>query len=61
MSDLALIIATWCMSEWEGCGCNLPKGHGPAQLHHCASCPSEWTDAQAAEWWEFFKTEMRIK
>lgn len=39
-----------CMSEWEGCLCNLPKQH--EGLHRCVAreCGCTWTTQQADEW-----------
>lgn len=60
MNELSFqeLVNSWCMSDWEGCLCQLPKEH--EGKHKCGykSCSSEWTDEQSTEWWKKLKAEI---
>lgn len=55
MTSLDELVATSCLSDWEGCLCGLPKDHEPPHRCPVASCGCEWTDEQSDEWWRKLK------
>jgi hypothetical protein len=52
--ELDALIQSQCFSCWEGCCCQLPKGHDG--LHECVvGCPEKWTDEQERQFMESMK------
>jgi len=58
-APLDVILATWCLSDCEGCICGKLKGHEPPHRCPAEGCGDEWTDEDAAEWHAQVRAEIQ--
>ena len=42
-----------CLSDWEGCLCDLPPAHDGFHRCACPTCDCVWTTEQAEAWRDY--------